>query len=267
VEDGAAIRVAVLQTAGAPWQLKLSRRRQDVVGGRWMRVRFRVRADQPRSIGYGLAQNHEPWESLGLAEEVELTTNWQTVQTDFFTRRDDADALLYFWLGGASSAVELADATLEPTPAPGPWVLERQHGCRAHLLASPGSADGVRAAILHADGPAWKIKLARLGYSVVAGEMYRLQFRSRSDAPRPYVCGVGQAQAPYHSLGLYEPQQSGVEWREFSAEFTASADEPNACVFFWLAESAGAIELCDVVLSMIREQAPEAPTRSASTSN
>jgi hypothetical protein len=145
--------------------------------------------------------------------------------------------------------------------------LERQAGCRAQLSAIAEPSEGVRASILHADGPAWRIKLQRLGYRLVGGQAYLLRFRSRSDAPRPFVCGVGQAQAPFRSLGLYEPLRAGVDWRDFSAEFTASDDEENACIFFWLAESACAIELCDVVLSPARDQAPEAPSRRASTSS
>jgi hypothetical protein len=77
--------------------------------GHHYQLRFRARADQPRTIAVGLAQAHEPWDGLGFYVEVELAQRWREFQFDFSPAQAEPNARLHFDLGGAAIAVEVAD--------------------------------------------------------------------------------------------------------------------------------------------------------------
>lgn len=69
---------------------------------------FRARADQPRRIGIGVAQAHDPWMNLGWYEEIELSTEWHEFHREFMTLTDDNQTRIHFDMGASAIAVELS---------------------------------------------------------------------------------------------------------------------------------------------------------------
>ena len=108
-----ALRVEVTGTpTGRSFDVQLNYPRLPIVRGAQYSIGFRARADQPRRIGVGCAQAHEPWENLGLFIDVDLTTEWQRVESTFIAARDDANARLHFDLGQATIPVEISDVRI-----------------------------------------------------------------------------------------------------------------------------------------------------------
>lgn len=78
-------------------------------------LNFLARADRPRTITLGVSQSYEPWDSLGLHRQLDLTDQWQAFRYDFVGSGTDDRAQLHFDLGVSNAAVELSDLSLAPT--------------------------------------------------------------------------------------------------------------------------------------------------------
>lgn len=98
-------------TAGRPaqqiWQVQLAYSGLAVKSGEDLMIAFRVRAEQPRTIGVGVGQNHAPWGTLGLYKEVKVETAWQDVLIPFSTSGADTNGRLHFDLGTSGDAVDI----------------------------------------------------------------------------------------------------------------------------------------------------------------
>src|SRR5262249_19583609 len=75
-------------------------------------LNFKARADAPRSISIGFAKGHSPWSTLGLYDEIELTSEWQPFERAFIVPESENDARLHFDLGCSDASVELSGVTL-----------------------------------------------------------------------------------------------------------------------------------------------------------
>lgn len=107
-------RVILPQNVGGePWRVSLSQDKLQVTGGRQYRLTFRVRSDQPRAIGVGVAQAHPPWGFLGLHESVQATPQWHEFKMPFNAGLADGNARILFELGGPPATVEVSDVRLE----------------------------------------------------------------------------------------------------------------------------------------------------------
>jgi len=58
-----------------------------------------------------VSQTQYPWESLGLNQQVSLTSEWQLFDLDFVAKSTDENARLIFDLGGHNIPVDI-DAVL-----------------------------------------------------------------------------------------------------------------------------------------------------------
>lgn len=66
---------------------------------------FSARADRPRSLNVGFAQNHEPWAGLGWYKRVDLTTGWQSFEETFIVTEDEENARIHFDVGESDGAL------------------------------------------------------------------------------------------------------------------------------------------------------------------
>jgi len=114
LKDARGVRLDIAEANATTWHLQFKQVPLAVEGGRYYTVTFRARADAPRSIGYALSQEHEPWGTLGLSGQANLTREWQTVRAGFTATKRDDRARLSFSVGGKATAVELADVRLQP---------------------------------------------------------------------------------------------------------------------------------------------------------
>jgi len=108
------VRVEISKSDSTQWHIQLNVRGVKVSKGTYYTVTFRARADKARALGVNVGQAHDPWGPLGLNGGAKLTDTWQDFRMGFIATGDDADARVNFQLGGAGTAVELADVRLRP---------------------------------------------------------------------------------------------------------------------------------------------------------
>jgi glycosyltransferase involved in cell wall biosynthesis/peptidoglycan/xylan/chitin deacetylase (PgdA/CDA1 family)/SAM-dependent methyltransferase len=75
-------------------------------------VNFMARADSPRRISFGFAKSHAPWTNLGLYNQIELTSEWQSFEQSFTATEDEDNARVHFDLGDNEVSVELSSLTV-----------------------------------------------------------------------------------------------------------------------------------------------------------
>jgi Carbohydrate binding domain len=113
--EGRAARVVIQQGGGdEPWRVQLNHSNHDVEADLPYVLRFRARADAPRELSVGLAENHVPWDVYGFGTKITLTPEWQSFAFEFSVSEGDARTRVYFNVGGSPTPVEAADLTLLP---------------------------------------------------------------------------------------------------------------------------------------------------------
>jgi glycosyltransferase involved in cell wall biosynthesis len=80
-------------------------------------LHFQAKADNPRSLHFGVAAAHPPWTSLGLYQRIELTQEWQTLDLEFIATVDDDNARIHFDMGEADLSLELSAPGLRHLPS------------------------------------------------------------------------------------------------------------------------------------------------------
>lgn len=112
-------RVRIVSTnvqAMTEYEIQLNQPHLKVKSNQSYVVRFRARADRPRSIIVGFAKAYDPWSGLGLYEKIELTSDWQTFQESFIATADDDNARIHFDVGGSDTPVEVSAVCLRSLP-------------------------------------------------------------------------------------------------------------------------------------------------------
>lgn len=243
------LRIDVLSTDGGADHVKIARPGQSVNAGSIYRAAFRARADRPRRLVFGLCQTNDPWEELGLQEEVQVGPEWRGFEADFAATRDESAASLYVWLGEEAGTVEIADLSLAENPSGPAYFLDRADTCLAYRPAS--NDETLRVAIVKTDGIAWNVKLRCEPLAVQAGEWYRAHWLARADQSRPVGVGFAQHQPPWSNLGFAAEIDVDEQWREFREDFRIPRAENEASLYFWLGEAAGAVELSGAAVRRI----------------
>lgn len=262
--DDRTVRVEIAALGPLSDDVKLVYMGLEVTQGRWYGVRFRARSDVPRRIACCLRQDHEPWESLGLYREFEITSDWQTYLGGFTPSASDDQATLSWILGENRHAVEIADVQVQPDETLLPLDLAVNEGSQAMLVAGE-AAESLRCVPLATLGKPSDIWLTRPQVAIAAGQRYRLQLQARSDVPCGCAVGITQSVEPWSGLGLYTRLSLGPEWRAFGPEFTATGTDPAANLCVWLGGSLAPLEIQEIRLVRIGQ--PAEPVTAAATEN
>jgi len=256
-KDPEVVRVAISRAdTDVPWHIQLNQIPVGIKVRHNYVIRFRARADHPRSMTIAVHQAYDPWQNLGLHQGVALTAEWQDYTVEFKSRDDEANAQVYFDLGESAVPVEIAEVTLEkgnPT-----WHLWVQEGSEAELVVPPEDPEVLRVAITQADTDTPSdIQLNQIPLVVQANEWYSLRFRARANALRNMAIAVGHAHDPWKSLGLYRTVAVMREWQDYEMEFRATADDENARVFFDLGAWNVTVEIAAVRLLQLSHGTPK----------
>jgi hypothetical protein len=110
--EGSAHRFDVTAVDGTNWHAKATQLFDDLQEGATYTIRFRAKADVPRSmILYG--QINEPdWHGIGLGQDVPLTEEWQAYQYEFRAKDLAGWNRIQFLVGERTGIVWIADFTL-----------------------------------------------------------------------------------------------------------------------------------------------------------
>lgn len=73
---------------------------------------FRVRADRPRTVGFGIAKAVAPWSNIGLYRTLEVDHTWKEIREAFVSEADEENGRLHFDLGESGVPFEVASLTL-----------------------------------------------------------------------------------------------------------------------------------------------------------
>ncbi len=261
-ESPTALRVVVESVPGPePWHVRLVQNQIGLTQGNRYRLRFRARADAPRSVGYSLLSTR-PGTYLGLFGESPVGASWSDYEIPFTAEADDPGASLSLNLGGTPGAIELDSlqivATARRWPSelvPDLWRLDLPPGVEGRLVLPARSNDVLRAEFARqADTAPWQIGLKQPGLALRGAVRYRLSFRARADAPRQMPCLILASQA---SQPLMEDQFALTpQWQTHSVTFTSPRTDEAATLVLNLGGEDPAVELAELQL---REEPKESP--------
>ena len=108
------LRIEIAKVDDTRWHLQVKQSPLPLRAGHYYTLCFRARADRPRTLAYGVTQEHAPWGSLGLGGSARLSTAWQDVRVGFAALADDEQARLSFSVGGEAPSLDLSDVSLAP---------------------------------------------------------------------------------------------------------------------------------------------------------
>ena len=113
VPDGMRVDIGRL-LASEPWRVQLRSQPAGLKANAKYQFSFRIRADKPRKITFGVKESQEPWAGLGLQGVVQVMEKWQSISREFTAKADTSNAVWAFDLGGSDVPVELADVSFQP---------------------------------------------------------------------------------------------------------------------------------------------------------
>ncbi len=101
--SGDILRLDVKRKGDVDWHPQLNGGPFAVQGGKKYTLTLTAKASRATSASFSLRMNHEPWESLGFEEQIDLTTEWKTMKWTVLPDAGDAEARLT--LGGLEEGV------------------------------------------------------------------------------------------------------------------------------------------------------------------
>lgn len=109
------IETNVTAVDGTSWHIQAKIDGLTVQNGETYTVRFRARADSPRSVDVNLQLGEPDWRLLGFDASVPLTSDWKDYQYSFTaTDAEPGYAKLSFLIGGGTGRMSVSDLTLSP---------------------------------------------------------------------------------------------------------------------------------------------------------
>ncbi len=108
------LRAQVTAVDGTDWHVQVSQGALNVTAGQLYRLRFAAKASSPGPFNVVVMQNHDPWQLLGLAEQVYPGTDWQTFELVFTATAGDANARVGFDFGQKVRTVWIDHVSLKP---------------------------------------------------------------------------------------------------------------------------------------------------------
>lgn len=252
---------------GVPWDVQLNNRQPGVKAGEAYQLRFAARADQARQASVGVSRVDPPFDALGLYQEVELKTEWDTVKLAFVASGDTELSRIHFDLGLEPIGMEVKDVALThlanwdpelaPAEEPEDLVEEEPPTWSIHLTEWNSSELKVRwrgkkarVEIEQAEnGMAYDVQVNVRQGPVTAGRRYLVRFEARADRPRLAILGVARFGEPWDGLGCYQQIELSSKWAPIEVDFVAQDDADVARVHFDLGLESIPVEIRSVTLS------------------
>ncbi|MDP6546916.1 MAG: carbohydrate binding domain-containing protein [Phycisphaerae bacterium] len=110
--SAAGAKIEISEANSTRWHIQFKLSGLKVTKGRYYTLTFRAKAAKPRSISLNIGQADKPWGGLGLQRTVKLTDEWKEFRAGFAASKSEDNARVVFQVGGAQTAVELADIKL-----------------------------------------------------------------------------------------------------------------------------------------------------------
>jgi glycosyltransferase involved in cell wall biosynthesis len=118
-DDPETFRVAISRAVSqVPWDIQLNRAGLALHPKHRYLLRFKVRADRPRTVMIGVAKAAPPWSNLGFSTELLLKPEWQDFSAEFAVSEPESNARIHLDLGGRRIAVELSSFEVQDLTHP-----------------------------------------------------------------------------------------------------------------------------------------------------
>lgn len=132
------------------------------------------------------------------------------------------------------------------TAKPGDWKLAISGTAKASLRITD---DGVAVDVGAPGTSMFQMQLHCRDFPIVAGRWYTLTFEAKAKRPRRFLYNLSMAHAPWQNLGFSEQGDVSMDWKEFRAEFVATASDEQAGVYFPIGASPSGLEVRNLKLS------------------
>ncbi len=104
------INVQVTQVDGTSWHVQVHQTGLDLRAGDTYTVKFRAKADTPRSVNVSAGLDQADWHNIGLSRDAAVTTDWKEFRYVFTAQNTVVGhARIAFILGDATGTVSLSD--------------------------------------------------------------------------------------------------------------------------------------------------------------
>lgn len=154
-EGSQALQVQVTSVSGTDWHAQFGQSNLALQAGRAYRVRFAARASTPTTVYATVMRASDPWDALGWAQTINLTTGWQVYDYTFTaTETLYGGAQLAFSVGQAVRTLWFDSFVFREVDAWDGWLgwLENRYGSTAALQAAWAPASPVPETEMLANG-------------------------------------------------------------------------------------------------------------------
>ena len=238
--DGDAIRVDVgkVDDDKTSWKTFVYQRDLPLQEGKDYVVKFNAKADVERPA-YVTAQNWGgDWHDLGLSQQLDLTTTWQSFSFPFTAAGLTPD--------GSGVAIHMGEQTGTV------WVSDVSLAPAAATVAAPAPSSALQISITKPGDHPWSIGLSSAPFDLVNGNNYVLTYYAKSDVPRKIQTMVRINSDDYHDVGGTDYDAiAGPSWRLHRVAFTAKnvKQENNVVSINVGAVGTGTVSIGDVQLA------------------
>ncbi|MBL0171645.1 MAG: carbohydrate binding domain-containing protein [Gemmatimonadaceae bacterium] len=130
------------------------------------------------------------------------------------------------------------------------WRVDVNEIAAGSTLEFPATRAEALRAIVRRGGlrEPWFVQVAQTGVSLRQGERYSLSFRARAAVPGTLYVAAGMGHPPWTAIGLYEQVTVDSLWRHVQLEFTPTASDPSAKLYFDIGLMQDTVELSRITL-------------------
>ena len=130
------------------------------------------------------------------------------------------------------------------------WRVDINDVSAASTLEFPANRAEALRAVVRRGGPRkpWYVQIAQAGTSLKQGERYSLSFRARAAVPGTLYVAAGRGRAPWTAIGLYQAVTVDSEWRHVQFQFTPTASDSSAKLYFDVGLVQDTVELTRITL-------------------
>jgi len=231
-DESNGVRIVIDSQGQEPWQIGIYGPSQPIsAGGSVVEWKFTARAagTSNRFVVAGIWQDHDPWDSLGQMQRLELSaTEWQTFHISCQATRAETSARAGLWLGGASGDIEIRELSAFTTHS-----ISLSLGADASARIVYRDQGSFRVDIDHPGEEAWHVAAYESPRSLRVGDPVSILLRARADAKRRMIVGAWQNHEPWECADFFQEVELRNEIDTFSWTFTPASSDDSVRFGIW----------------------------------
>ncbi|MDR3710742.1 MAG: carbohydrate binding domain-containing protein [Capsulimonadaceae bacterium] len=221
--DGDSLCIHQDKVGADPWLASISQTDLPIKEGQAYVLSFNAKADKTRPIfvtmqNFGFSSGD--WHDLGLAQDVQLSSEWQSYSYSFTASKLTQDgSALFIHVGQQTGAVWVSGFSLKPASG---------------TLTLPVPSKAVKVSLEKPSDTDWHVQYISDPFDLIDGHKYALSYMIKSDVPRKISCMARLNCPDWHAVSDADWSVSAAPaWRSHRIVFTAKHSMPghNVVVF------------------------------------